>query len=252
MQIIELLWPAFVLLALLVFIHVIFGFEIIKRGVIFTDLAIGQAAAVGMAISIGFMEGEYQSLMTFGFALLGAFLIIHASKRVEHIEAFIGMLYAFGASSIMILLSSSPGGAELFQKLSATDILFTSQSEVYTSFILYVCIALGMFLLYPKTTGQLREYTFFTLLALTVTSSVQLAGVLVVFVLLVAPAFISLSQKRFKTLYFAWFVGMFVSVLALIVSYYYDYPTGYSIVFFHGLAVVLFSIFKTKSLLEIH
>ena len=64
MQLIELLWPAFVLIVLLVFIHVIFGLEIIKRGVIFTDLAIGQVAAVGMAVSIGFLEGEYQLLMT--------------------------------------------------------------------------------------------------------------------------------------------------------------------------------------------
>ena len=56
MQLIELLWPAFVLVVLLVFIHVIFGLEIIKRGVIFTDLAIGQIAAIGMAISVGFMR----------------------------------------------------------------------------------------------------------------------------------------------------------------------------------------------------
>jgi len=248
MQIIELLWPAFLLLALLVFIHVIFGLEIIKRGVIFTDLAIGQMAAVGMAISIGFMNEAYQSIMTFGFALLGAFFIIYASKRLEHIEAFIGMLYAFGASSIMILLSNSPGGAELFQKLAATDILFTSQSEVYASLVLYACIALVMFVVYPKTTGELKEYTFYIMLALTVTSSVQLAGVLVVFVLLVAPAFIALSQKRFKPLYLAWLVGLFVSVVALGISYYADLPTGYSIVFFQGLAVLLFTAFKPKRL----
>ncbi|HIC78976.1 MAG TPA: manganese transporter, partial [Sulfurovum sp.] len=187
MQIVELFWPAFLLLVVLVGIHAIFGLEIIKRGVIFTDLAIGQMAAVGMAISIGFMAGAYQSLLTFGFALLGAFIIVYVAKRVEHIEAFIGMLYAFSASGIMILLSSSPDGAELFQKLSATDILFTSANDVYIAMLLYGAIAFVMFMVYPKLTGALREYTFFTMLALMVTSSVQLAGVLVVFVLLVAP-----------------------------------------------------------------
>lgn len=246
MQLIELLWPAFVLVVLLVFIHAIFGLEIIKRGVIFTDLAIGQIAAIGMAISVGFMEGAYQTPMTLGFALSGAVLITYATRRVEHIEAFIGMLYALGASSIMMLLASSPQGAELFQKLSAADILFTSETEVYQSALLYACIALVMFVFYPKTTGLARELTFFSMLALTVTSSVQLAGVLVVFVLLVAPSFIALSQKRFTPLYLAWTSGLILSVVALVVSYYFDLPTGYSIIFFQSIAVVVFSLFAGK------
>ena len=246
MQLIELLWPAFVLIIFLVFIHVIFGLEIIKRGVIFTDLAIGQVAAVGMAISIGFMDGAYQLIFTLSFALLGALLITYATQKVEHIEAFIGMLYALGAASIMLLLASSPQGAELFQKLSATDILFTSIDEIYPAALLYVCVALVMFFVYPKTTGLMRELTFFSMLALTVTSSVQLAGVLVVFVLLVAPSFIALSQKRFTPLYLAWFSGLFLSVLALVVSYYFDLPTGYSIIFFQSIAVVLAALKKKK------
>lgn len=246
MQLIELLWPAFLLVILLVFIHVIFGLEIIKRGVIFTDLAIGQVAAVGMAISVGFMEGEYQLLLTLIFALLGALLITYATRKLEHIEAFIGMLYALGASTIMLLLASSPQGAELFQKLSATDILFTSTEEIYPSALLYFCVALVMFLVYPKTSGLKRELTFFSMLALTVTSSVQLAGVLVVFVLLVAPAFIALSQKRFTPLYMAWSSGLVLSIVALVVSYYFDLPTGYSIIFFQSIAVVLFSLFMYK------
>ena len=246
MQLIELLWPAFVLVLFLVFIHVIFGLEIIKRGVIFTDLAIGQVAAVGMAVSIGFLEGEYQLLLTLTFALLGALLITYATRKVEHIEAFIGMLYALGASTIMLLLASSPQGAELFQKLSATDILFTSAEEIYPSALLYVCVALVMFFIYPKTMGLTRELTFFSMLALTVTSSVQLAGVLVVFVLLVAPAFIALSQKRFTPLYLAWSSGLVLSIVALVVSYYFDLPTGYSIVFFQSISVILFSLFAYK------
>ena len=246
MQLIEILWPALVLVILLVFIHVIFGLEIIKRGVIFTDLAIGQVAAVGMAISIGFMEGEYQLLFTLSFALLGALLITYATRNVEHIEAFIGMLYALGASSIMLLLASSPQGAELFQKLSATDILFTSPDEIYPSALLYVCVAFVMFVFYPKTTGLTRELTFFSMLALTVTSSVQLAGVLVVFVLLVSPAFIALSQKRFKPLYLAWSSGLFFSLIALVVSYYFDLPTGYSIIFFQSMGVIIFALLIRK------
>ena len=248
MPIIELLWPALVLVTLLVFIHVIFGLEIIKRGVIFTDLAIGQMAAVGLAISIGFLDGEYQLLLTFSFAIFGALLITYGTQKLEHIEAFIGMLYALGASSIMLLLASSAQGTELFQKLSAADILFTTSAEIVPSAILYIFVAGVMFVLYPKTSGILRELTFFGMLALVVTSSVQLAGVLVVFVLLVAPAFVALSQTRFNPLLFAWAWGLLFSAVALIASYHFDLPTGYSIIFFQSIAVVIFSLSVHKKM----
>lgn len=237
---IELFYPALILILFLVFIHAIFGLEIIKRGVIFTDLAIGQMAAVGLAISAGFLEGAYQIPLTLAFAMLGALLITYASHRMEHIEAFIGMLYALGASSIMILLASSPHGMELFGKLGAVDLLFTSMEDIYPAAILYIVIALIMFLYYPRTTGVKRELLFFVLLAIMVTSSVQLAGVLVVFALLVGPALIALSQQRFTPLYVAWGSGLLLSLAALVISYHFDLPTGYSIVFVQSLGVIFY------------
>ncbi len=114
MSIVELFYPAFILAILLVFIHTIFGLEIIKRGVIFTDLAIGQFAAIGVAVSLLFFEGSYAFLLTLAFAFFGALLIAIATRRVKHIEAFIGMLYALGASAIIVLLSNTTQGTELF------------------------------------------------------------------------------------------------------------------------------------------
>jgi len=248
MQLIELLWPAFVLTILLVFVHAIFGVQIIKRGVIFTDLAIGQFAAVGMALSIGLMEGQNEFSMTLGFALLGAFLITYATQKVEHIEAFIGMLYALGASSIMIILASSAQGTELFSKLSAADILFVTPDEVYPAAVLYMVVALLMFVIYPKLSGIFKELVFFGLLALVVTSSVKLAGVLVVFVLLVAPAFIGLLQKKWPPLLMSWCVGILTSFMALALSYMYDLPAGYSIIFCLSMAAVVFALlFKSSA-----
>ena len=245
MQLIELLWPAFVLTILLVFVHTIFGLQIIKRGVIFTDLAIGQFAAVGMALSIGLMEGENEFVMTLSFALLGALVITYATQKVEHIEAFIGMLYA---SSIMIILASSAQGTELFSKLSAADILFVTPDEVYPAAILYSLVAWVMFFVYPKLSGIFKELMFFGLLALIVTSSVKLAGVLVVFVLLVAPAFIGLLQKRWAPIFVAWGVGIVTSFLALMLSYMYDLPAGYSIIFCQSMVAVVFALlFKTSA-----
>ena len=231
MSIIELLWPAFVLGLALVFIHTVFGIEIIKRGVIFTDLAIGQIASIGMALSIAFMGGAYQSAMTFLFALFAAIIITWATKKVQKIEAFIGLLYALGISSIMLVLAKSAEGTELFSKLSASDILFTSSDELYSSLALYGFVATIMFFIYPKTKGLLKEFLFFLLLAITVTSSVQSAGVLVVFALLIAPSYIGVVQQRFNTFVFATIFGCMGVFLALVLSYNFDLPTGYTIIF---------------------
>jgi len=230
MSIIEIVWPAFTLAILLVFIHAIFGLEIIKRGVIFTDLAIGQIAAVGMAISVAFFDGHYQTPLTLFFALLSAVVIAVASRRVVHIEAFIGLLYALGISSIMLILAQSSEGMELFKKLSASDILFTMPEDLLKALLTYSAIAVVMFWVYPKTEGLFKEILFFSALALTVTSSVQSAGVLVVFALLVAPAYAALMQRDFHPLRFAWGFGSIAMVIALILSYHFDLPTGYTMI----------------------
>ena len=231
MSIVEILWPAFVLAISLVFVHAIFGIEIIKRGVIFTDLAIGQIAAIGMAISIAFMEGFAQTEMTLLFALLGAGVITWANAKLSHIEAFIGLLYALGVSSIMLILAQSAEGTELFSKLSASDILFVSSGDVFKSVAIYAGVAAVMFFIYPRLKGIFKELIFFVMLAITVTSSVQEAGVLVVFALLIAPAYAAVVQKRFNKLAFAWFVGSLSVIIALIASYNFDLPTGYTIIF---------------------
>ena len=238
MSVVELLWPAFVLAIALVFIHSIFGLEIIRRGVIFTDLAIGQIAAVGMALSVAFMHAQYQTPMTLLFALLAAVVITWATKKVQKIEAFIGLLYALGISSIMLILAQSSEGTELFSKLSAADILFTSSDDLYKSLALYSGIAFVMFVIYPRLQGIKKEFLFFTMLALTVTSSVQSAGVLVVFALLIAPSYAGLAQGKVKPLLFACLFGSLSIVLALFGSYYLDLPTGYAIIF----VTVLFSL----------
>ena len=246
MQIVELLWPAFVLAILLVYIHTIFGVEIIRRGVIFTDLAIGQIAAVGMALSVAFLEGAYQTPLTLLFAILAAVTIAWATKKIKNVEAFIGLLYALGISSIMLVLAKSAEGMELFSKLSAADILFTSSDDLLRDFAIYIPISLVMFLLYPRTKGVIKELLFFIMLAFTVTSSVQSAGVLVVFALLIAPAYAGIVQSRVKPLYFAWIFGAIAIVASLFISYNFDLPTGYTIIFVTVFFSLLFVVFVSQ------
>ena len=231
MSTIEILWPVFLLAFILVGIHTVFGLEIIRRGVIFTDLAVGQIAAVGIAISSAFFEGKYQVPLSLVFALVSALLIAYASRNSRHIEAFIGLLYALGASSVMVVLSSGSTGDELFKRLMANDILFVMNDEIIKAAAVYGLIALLYYYVLPKLSGFFKELFFFALLSVMVTTSVPLAGVLVVFTLLIAPALVALLQHRFMPLLFGWGYGWTFVALALGLSYHYDLPTGYSIVF---------------------
>ena len=232
---IDILLVPIALVIVLVMIHAWFGARILEKGIIFTDLAIAQFAALGSAISLGYFGGEYFYILTLLFALLSAFLIAFASQRELKLEAFIGLLYVLGASGIMMVLADSATGMEHFKSLLASDILFTPLDEVIQSSIIYAVIALVLWIVYPRTSGFVKELLFFSLLAVTVTSSVALAGVLVVFVLLIAPAMLALSLRYKNKLLSSFIFGWFFSITAIIVSYYYDLPTGYTIVFLGAL-----------------
>ena len=246
---IDILLIPIALLIVLVMIHAWFGAKILEKGIIFTDLAIAQFAALGSAISLGYFGGEYSYSLTLFMALFSALLIAYASTRELKLEAFIGLLYVLGASGIMMVLANSAMGMEHFKSLLASDILFTQLDDVLKSFLIYVVVSLILWKIYPQTKGFIRELIFFSLLAVTVTSSVALAGVLVVFVLLIAPAMAAISLKYKNKLLSSFIFGWVFSIGAIVVSYYYDLPTGYSIVFIGALLssiVVLFNSKKVK------
>jgi zinc/manganese transport system permease protein len=234
------------LVIILVMLHSWFGMRILKKGIIFTDLAIAQFAALGSSISLGYFHEEYFYLLTLVFALFSAFLIAIASQRKIQLEAFIGLLYVLGASGIMMVLSHSAEGMEHFKSLLASDILFTPASDVIKSAVIYSAIALVLWKVYPRVTGFLKELLFFCLLAITVTSSVHLAGVLVVFVLLIAPALVSISLEFKKPLISSFIFGWFFSISAIVISYYFDLPTGYTIVFLGALLSSIIVLFTSK------
>jgi zinc/manganese transport system permease protein len=148
-----------------------------------------------------------------------------------HLEGFIGILYVLGASGLMMVLSHSSEGMEHFKSLLASDILFTPPMEVLKSAMIYALIGAILYFVYPRTQGFFKELLFFSLLALTVTSSVSLAGVLVVFVLLIAPALVATSLALKRVLLSSWLFGWSFGIVAITLSYFYDLPTGYSIVF---------------------
>lgn len=228
------------LILLLVAIHAWFGAGILERGIIFTDLAIAQAAALGSAISLGYFHGDHLTLFTLTFALSSGLIIAWATTRALHLEAVIGLMYVLGASGILMVLSHSAEGMEHFKSLLANDILFTTDEQLLKAFLLYGAIALAAYFLYPRLQGFRREALFFTLLALTVTSSVQLAGVLVVFVFLIAPVLVASIQHRYSPYPFALLYGWGFSLFSVILAFYADLPTGFTLVFVGAFSSLIF------------
>ncbi len=210
-------------------IHSYFGLEIIRRGIIFTDLAIGQMAALGTAISLLFFEGQHVYWISLSMSLAAGLLIGLLSRRERNVEPLIGLMYALGISGVFLLLSRSAHGMEEIQNLMAYDILFTDLAEVGKTAVLYAVLG-GVLFFSRKLEGLARELLFFLCFAATVTSSVKMAGVLVVFALLVSPALMALYLPGKHKLWSAWGIGTLVNLLAVFVSFKADLPTGYSVV----------------------
>jgi zinc/manganese transport system permease protein len=232
----DVLLNALLLSFVLLGIHAYFGMEVVRRGIVFTDIAIAQASAVGLALSL-FLFDRPSYLLSLLCSLLAGVLVLLSQRLREYAEAFIGLLYALGFSLVVLVLSKSPHGMEEFLKLSAKDILFVPKEEVIRTGILYAVFGLFLYLREKFLKGFWSELAFFVLFSLTITSSVSLVGVLVVFSILVAPALVSLLLK--KGLLFAWVYGAVINTAGIVLSFYLDLPTGFSLVFLQALFGIL-------------
>jgi zinc/manganese transport system permease protein len=226
------------LLSILISIHSLFGVEIIKRGILFVDLAIGQMAGVGVAISILLFRGEFSTLFGLGFAILTALAIALVSKREEKVEPFIALIYAFGIASLSLVLSFAPHGSESINRLLATDILFITFDEVLKTAFIYFIVAIVYFTLLKKLIGFWREVLFFSLFAITVSISVNSVGVFVVFSILIAPAIIAKNIFKNRLIFWATLFGTTISFVAVLLSFYFDLSTGYVIIFILSLFAI--------------
>ncbi|MFL6819438.1 MAG: metal ABC transporter permease [Bradyrhizobium sp.] len=246
---IEFLWPPFLVAVCLVGIHVYFGIQVLARNVIFVDLALAQIAALGATVA--FMLGHpAQSLATYGYSLgftLGAALLLaftrHWAKRVPQ-EALIGVIYVVAAAASILLIDRAPQGAEHLKQILTGNILTSGLGEVAIIVPLYVGVGLVHFLLPSRLmhAGSLFwEFVFYSTFGLVVTSSVALAGVLLVFSFLIIPAIIGVmfASSPSKQLAIGWAAGTLTSAVGLAASFVLDLPTGAAIVCTFGAALAL-------------
>ena len=239
---IALLWPPFLVALCLIGIHTYFGIQVLARNVIFVDLALAQIAALGttMAFMLGHpTQGSATYIYSLAFTLLAAFLLAFTrnwSRRISQ-EALIGVIYVVAAAAAILLIDRAPQGAEHLKQILTGNILITGMAEVAAIAPIYLVIGALHWLLRdrlaPSGEGSwLWEFVFYATFGVVVTSSVALAGVLLVFSFLIMPAAIGVlfADNLRRQLAIGWAVGTLASAVGLAVSYGGDLPTGAAMV----------------------
>lgn len=252
-----LFWP-FVAGLVLTGIHAYFGLHVLARGIVFVDLSLAQVAALGITVAI--LAGHpVQSAAAYWYALVfagGGALLFALARRHEGAlqqEAVIGIVYAVSAALGVLALDRAPQGAEHIKQILIGSIVTVRPQEVGSLALLYVALGTLHWLLRRPllevsfepalATAKRRriflwDVVFYGSFALVVTSSVRIAGVLLVFSYLIVPAAIAglFAATVRSRLLLAWALGAAVTAAGLGASWAWDLPTGPAIVAAFGAA----------------
>lgn len=244
-------WPV-VACVLLPWLLVYLGLHVVRRGIIFIDIAMAQMASLGICVAVLLhlnLEGWPAFGIALGFTLLGAAIFSVTGKRSSQIpqEAIIGISYVVAAATAVLLLSRAAEGDEEIKNMLVGNILLVSPIDVWKCFGLFVFVGLVHFILrrsfllvsferdvaYERSL-QVRwwDFLFYALFGLVVTSFVRIAGVLLIFSYLIVPAIcgINLAESLGKRLLIGWLVALVGGIAGLFLSYQWDLPSGAAIV----------------------
>ncbi len=234
-----LLAPALFAGLLVSMIHVPLGLEVLRRGIIFIDLAVAQMAALGVVAAKLLWPDIYEDWPLFLcgliFALLasGFFWLIEC-KSARSQEAFIGSTFVIAASLSILLLAGNPHGGEEMQDLLAGQILWVGWPDLILTAIVFITLLSIWVFLKSK-----RSALFYIVFPVTITLSVQLVGVYLVFASLIIPALGAQIYKAENRIIMAYGISVLAVLLGLILSVSFDLPTGPAIVCTYPLAAVL-------------
>ncbi len=241
----SILAPAFVAGLLVISTHVPLGREVLRRGIIFLDLAVAQIAGVGVIIAynFGWQAGDWQiQFVAVSAALLGAAFLYWCEQRWPEIqEAIIGCVFVLAACAGVLVLSSNPHGGETLKDLLAGQILWVSYPQLIPVAIVSVMVLALWFGLGAKR----HPLLFYCLFAVAVTSSIQIVGVYLVFASLIMPA---LAVRSISTRGLTWgvIVGALGYGIGLCLSALLDWPSGATIVWALAASGLLISILCAK------
>ena len=263
-NVMSIMLPAFFECLVLVGIHSYLGIHVIKRQVIFVDLALAQIAALGTTVAFlfGIMPKTAAAYwFSLGFTFIGAAIFSISRFRKGKIpqEAIIGLVYVLAAAISVLVIDKAPHGAEHIKEMLTGSILWVKWSTIAEAAVVYSAVGIfhyifrDKFLLISNNVEEayrrginvtLWDFLFYVTFGIVITQSVATAGVLMVFVFLVVPAITSMmiTDKLGQQLLIGWGMGLLVSVIGLYVSYVADLPSGPTVVSFYGLMYIIVAV----------
>jgi len=267
-DLLALLWAPFLMCLVLTGIHAYLGVHVLAREVVFVDIALAQIAALGAtaAFLLGHETDTWESYaLGLSATLLGALVLALTRSRRRHVsqEAVIGVVYAVSAAAAVLVADRAPHGAEQVRTMLVGNLLAVRPPEVAKVATLYALVGLfhwlcrrPFFLISTDPDSAYREgwrvrlwdFLFYASFGVVVTSSVRIAGVLLVFSYLIVPALagILLGRTVAHKLIIGWSFGTLVSVVGMTASAVFDLPTGATVVCAFGLTlIVLWIAFQT-------
>ena len=225
------LGPAFVAGIIVLSTHVPLGQAVLRRGIIFIDIAVAQVAGLGViaANTFGWSDNVWAlQISAVGAATLGAVLLHWTEKHWPDVqEALIGILFILAASAGILLLADNPHGGEQLKELLIGQILWVSYAQLIPITVLSAVVLLIRF--FTKNASSSR-FLFYLLFAMTVTASVQVVGVYLVFASLIIPALSARNISIERRLPFAYLIGALGYGVGLSLSAIFDLPSGAVIV----------------------
>jgi zinc/manganese transport system permease protein len=222
--------PAFLAGLLVLSTHVPLGQQVLRRGIIFIDLAIAQIAGLGV-IFAHLMAWEHNvwmiQLTAVGMAVLGGLLLTWTERRWPDIqEAIIGTVFVLAATGGILMLAHDPHGGEHLSELLVGQILWVDYLQLWPA----ATVSAAVLILWHGLRRQAQGAGFYLLFAFAVTVSVQLVGVYLVFASLIIPALASRKYTGRKRSAAAYGLGAAGYAAGLVLSMLFDLPPGAVIV----------------------
>ncbi len=267
MTVFQILMPAFIAGLILTGMLAYLGVHVVERGVIFVDLSLAQIAALGTTIGVlsGYdMHSRASYFFSLGFTFLGAavfaFSRVHRKTRIPQ-EAIIGIAYAVAAAAAILAMSKTSGETEHLKEMLVGNILSVSWPELGRTALIFAAIGAFHFVLRKKfllislneaeaerqgLSIRLWDFLFYVSFGFVVTSSVPIAGVLLVFSYLIVPAVSAMlfAERLWVRLVIGWSMGGIVSAVGVYLSFVWDLPTGATIVTTLGAALLILAAYR--------
>jgi zinc/manganese transport system permease protein len=266
MDILTFLAAPFIASLILTGIHAYLGVHVVERGVIFVDLSLAQIAALGASVAIIYGADPHSAAsywVSLGFTFLGAFIFANVRGKNWRIpqEAIIGICYAVASAATILAMSKATGETEHLKDMLVGNLLFVSWHEVIKTALLYGAIGLFHYIFRDKFLAvsmnhdleqvdgmsvRFWDLLFYGSFGFVVTSSVSIAGVLLVFCYLIVPSVAGMlfAKTIGKRLAVAWTMGTLVSALGIYLSVKLDLPTGAAIVCTFGIVLAVMATVK--------